>query len=282
MSKYNVDVFVNNFASPVYSGSIDASGIPLATPKEYKVTLNSTGNAVPPVAHSGSRQVLTGVDSSFNITSNFYWGDLVKVKITSEGKPDDNARLGDSAFTEVLMVPNAPLDVTEVAFSVDGSYNDIVTYTIQHNGSPITNLTSMSVFWENVNSTASNMTVAPTPLSMFNFTAVSPNGYSRNAGDISGNDLYFTYPTLRDANNIINNTPSREDFKGTFIRSGSAMPAVSTLKVKYNTGAFKKDVNENLLPQEGLKAVLSIINGQNQASNSTTKVTDYEMKMVQM
>jgi hypothetical protein len=286
LSKYNVDVFVNNFASPVYSGSIDASGIPLATPKEYKVTLNSTGDAVAPVAHSGSRQVLTGVDSSFNITSNFYWGDLVEVKITSEGKTDDNARLGDSAFTEVLMVPNAPLSIYNVSLSTDLSENDIVTYTIHHNGSPITNLTSMSVFWENVNANASVMTVAPTPLSMFNFAMVSAaypgvrGGYTRNAGDISGNDLYFTYPTLKDANNIIDNKPFPADFIGTFIRSGSAMPAVSTLKVKYNTGAFKRDLDGNVLPQEGLKAVLSIINGQNQSSNSTTRVTDYEMKMV--
>jgi len=287
LNNYNIDVYVNDYVNPVYSGSIDASGQPFAAAlpaKEHKITLTSSGAVGAPGPYNG-RETLTSADASFNITgANFTWGDIVKVKVSSIGRVDANARLGAPAEAEFLMVPNAPLTFSDVSFNMDASFNDIVSYTIQHNGSTINNLTSMSVFWENLDPTASDMTVAPTPLSLFNFDkAQSITAYNRNAGDVSGNDLYYAYPKLKDSNNIIDtrhNNP--EFFKGTFTRSGSAMPATSVLKVKYNTGAFKVDLNGNLKAtpnQEGLKAVLSIINGENQASNSTSKVTDYKMQM---
>ncbi len=300
LEKYHLDVFVNDLSGAIYSGSIDASGTPInpLKVKNYSITLNSTTSAndllAPLAPFSSTRDVIspTGatnpsaespLDASFNITNaalRFTWGDLVRVKVSSVGRLSGGTRLGDPAVREFVMVPSAPLVVTDVSFNADASLNDIVTYTIRNNGSTISSLTTMSVFWDALNESASTLT-APDMLSLFNFTnrdvTVGSNSYTRNAGDISGNDGIWalTYPTLSAASNIID--PNYKVFTGTIGRSGSAGPAVSTLKVKYLTGDSKKNPDGSTNPLAGLKAVFSVANGSNQSSNNTTNTASFKL-----
>jgi hypothetical protein len=299
LEKYHLDVFVNDLSGAIYSGSIDASGTPInpTKVKNYSITLNSTTSADDlqrtPSPYNG-RAVISfngatnpgpdsSSDASFNITNDalkFTWGDLVRVKVSSVGRVSDGTRLGAPAVREFVMVPSAPLVLTDVSFNADGSFNDIVTYTIRNNGSTISSLTTMSVFWDAINDSASDLTLAfPDMLSEFNFTnrdvTVGSNFYTRNAGDISGNAWALTYPTLKAANNIID--PNYKVFTGTIGRSGSAGPAVSTLEVKYLTGASKKNPDGSTNPLAGLKAVFSVANGANQLSNNTTSTASFKL-----
>jgi hypothetical protein len=300
LENFNLDVFVNSLASPVFSGFIDASGIPFtdaSAAKNHRVTLTSSGdvnNLSAPAAFSGSRVVLTSTsptttaDASFNITHSnlsFAWGDVVRVRITSVGRRNAENRLGDPAFADVVMVPSAPVRVTNAVISQDASLNDIVTYTIRNNGSALSNLTTMSVFWDQINEDATAL-LAPDMLSSFTFAsstigATVPTNYTRNAGDISGNDNIWalTYPTLAlvsgRANNIID--PAYRVFTGTVGRAGSAGPAVSTFGVRYLTGLSKTNANGSTNSLAGLKAAFSVLTGQNQKTNSTTSVTDYRL-----
>ena len=203
---------------------------------------------------------------------------MVRVKISSVGRISDSTRLGDPAVREFVMVPSAPLVVTDVSFNTDGSLNDIVIYTIRNNGSTISSLTTMSVFWDNVDDSVLP-TRAPDMLSEFNFTnrdvTVGSNFYTRNAGDISGNAWALTYPTLKGTNNIID--PNYKVFTGTIGRSGSAGPAESTLKVKYLTGDSKENSDGSINPLAGVKAVFSVANGGNQSSNNTTSTASFKL-----
>jgi hypothetical protein len=301
LEKYHLDVFVNDLSGAIYCGYIDASGtnFNFQEPKKYIITLNSTTNAAglqeTPQAFSSTRPEIIGdtiddvinpsaespLDASFNITSNalkFTWGDVVRVKISSVGRISDSTRLGDPAVREFVMVPSAPLVVTDVSFNTDGSLNDIVIYTIRNNGSTISSLTTMSVFWDNVDDSVLP-TRAPDMLSEFNFTnrdvTVGSNFYTRNAGDISGNAWALTYPTLKGTNNIID--PNYKVFTGTIGRSGSAGPAESTLKVKYLTGDSKENSDGSINPLAGVKAVFSVANGGNQSSNNTTSTASFKL-----
>jgi hypothetical protein len=304
LEDYYLDVFVNDLSDAIYCGYIDASGtnFNFQEPKKYIITLNSTTNAAglvaTPVAFHSERQEIIGttidgrinpyagsqLDASFNVTNaalKFTWGDVVRVKISSIGRVSESTRLGAPAVREFVMVPSAPLVVTDVSFNTDGSLNDIVIYTIRNNGSTISSLTTMSVFWDNVDDTVLP-TPAPDMLSLFGFTNttvnVGANSYIRNAGDISGNAWALTYPTLNADNNIID--LNYKVFTGSIGRSGSAGPAESTLKVKYLTGDSKENSDGSINPLAGLKAVFSVANGGNQSSNNTTSTASFKLSGV--
>lgn len=296
--RYKLDYYVNDLNKVVFSHYIDASGVPMsinANPnvKQYRVNLSSDSSANqdpfttgPSTLSPSTTNELT--DMSFNLTQNdvkFTWGDVVKVKVSSLPAATIDNRVSDPGYAELLMVPSAPLDVTAVAFTPDGSFNDLVTYTITHHGSPVLDLTSMSVFWENIDASASAMTVAPTMLSKLIFPTVTPGvTYSRNVGDVSGNGWFFTKPALAagTTNNIID--LNYTSFSATVTRSGAAVPETSTLKVKYNTGEFKPKNADGTLAtdqkQEGLKAIFSVMSGKNQLTNSEVSNTDYELRLV--
>ncbi|NDE19913.1 MAG: hypothetical protein EB000_05700, partial [Alphaproteobacteria bacterium] len=301
LERYNLDVFVNDLSGAIYSASIDASGTPInpVKVKTYSITLNSTTSAndllAAPTAFAGTREVIpfagatnpsaaSSSDASFNITNSalrFTWGDLVRVRISSVGRLLEGTRLGDPAVREFVMVPSAPLVVTDVSFNSDASLNDIVTYTIRNNGSTISSLTTMSVFWDNLNESASTLD-APDSLSLFNFSNrrvnVGSNSYTINEGDISGNVWVLSYPTLSKTNNVIDTTFT--SFTGTIGRSGSAVPAISTLRVRYLTGIHKTNANGSINPLAGLKAVFSVANGANQSSNDTTNTASFRLSGV--
>lgn len=273
---YDLDVFVNNFASPVYSASIiDASGIPLASnlpARNNKVILTSTGPVSNPAAHSGPRSQLTDASYNYNISGlNFTWGDLVKVKVSSVARSE--TRASDPAVAEVVMVPSAPARVTGAVITQDSSLNDIVTYTIENNGSFLASLTTMSVFWDNINEQASAL-VAPDMLSTFTFASSTigstPTDYTINAA---------TYPSLALVNNRANNIidPNYNVFTGTIGRAGSVVPASSTFGVKYLTGPSKTNANGSTNSLAGLKAAFSVLTGQNQKTNRTQTLTDYRL-----